>query len=70
MNVEIKVGTVEDLKQSFMAVCIANGGNPLWAVDTIEYQFYSRTNEAKEYKAQVDYIKALRLLHGQKQSNY
>lgn len=69
-KVEVKVKTVNDLKQSFIEVCSTNGGNPLWAVDTIEYEFYTRKDEALECDAQVNYIRALRLLHGEKQSKF
>ena len=67
---EIRIRTLQDLKESFLNIYLTNGMNALWATDTIEYQFYSRINEAQEKEEQEAFIRSLRLLHGQKQSNF
>ena len=69
-NNELKFETVEDLKQSFLKIYASNGYNALWAVDTLEYLFYEKISLAKERKEQEEFIKALRLLHGEKQTKF
>lgn len=65
---ELKLETVEDLKESFLKIYSTNGHNALWAVDTLEYLFYTRISEAKERDEQEQFIRSLRLLHGEKQT--
>lgn len=69
-NNELKFETVEDLKRSFLKIYASNGYNALWAVDTLEYLFYEKISLAKERKEQEEFIKALRLLHGEKQTKF
>lgn len=68
--IEIKIETVDDLLNSFIKIYLSNGCNALWALDTLEYQFYTRINEAKQKDIQKEFIKAMRLLHGEKQTMF
>lgn len=67
MNVdEIKIGTIDEMLDSFIKIYLSNGCNSLWALDTLEYQFYNRIDEAKDVENQKWFLRTMRLLHGEK----
>lgn len=69
-EIKINVKTVDDLMASFIKIYMTNGHVALWAVDSLEYEFYQRIDEAEEKDDQIDFLRALRLLHGEKQSSF
>lgn len=69
-DLKINVSTVDDLMASFLKIYLSNGGVALWALDSLEYEFYQRIDEAKEKDDQIDFINALRALHGEKQTKF